>query len=192
MVKKNYFEDLHKYGITASMRLGMSDEDYKKVVKMVESGQAKSVMDVFINNSEKTPESPVDIDVDVNNGSENSEENAPESDGEKLSSLSMPNNLQSGISHALAEAERPVMEEVPDEVLDSPSSSEFFNYEVTKSDKLAKAHTEAFWSVLEGIDPLCKGVKRRIRLTRDKKVIYTTAKKYSVEGFLALAFNYTV
>jgi DNA polymerase-1 len=192
MVKKNYFEDLHKYGITASMRLGMSDEDYKKVVKMVESGQAKSVMDVFINNSEKTPESPVDVDVDVNNGSENSEENAPESDGEKLSSLSMPNNPQSGISHALAEAERPVMEEVPDEVLDSPSSSEFFNYEVTKSDKLAKAHTEAFWSVLEGIDPLCKGVKRRIRLTRDKKVIYTTAKKYSVEGFLALAFNYTV
>ena len=190
MVKKNYFEDLHKYGINASMRMGMSDEDYKKVVKMVDSGQANSVMDAFIDNSEKSTETTIDIDTNINN--ENLKENPPESEEEKLSSVPMQNNTQSGISHTLSETERPLMEEVPDELLDSHSPSEFFNYEVTKSDKLAKAHTEAFWSVLEGIDPLCKGVKRRIRLTRDKKVIYTTAKKYSVEGFLALAFNYTV
>ena len=190
MVKKNYFEDLHKYGINASMRMGMSDEDYKKVVKMVDSGQANSVMDAFIDKSEKSTETTIDIDTNINN--ENLKENPPESEEEKLSSVPMQNNTQSGISHTLSETERPLMEEVPDELLDSHSPSEFFNYEVTKSDKLAKAHTEAFWSVLEGIDHLCKGVKRRIRLTRDKKVIYTTEKKYSVEGFLALAFNYTV
>lgn len=70
---------------------------------------------------------------------------------------------------------------------------EFFNFEVQKTDSLAKAQADMIWQVLEGVDHYCKyGVKKRIRLTKSNKVVYTTSSYYSVEAFLALAFNYSI
>lgn len=69
---------------------------------------------------------------------------------------------------------------------------EYFNYEVQKTDAVAKSHTELIWVILQSIDGNCTGVKKRIRLTRRKEVIHTTTEAYSVEGFIALAYNYAI
>jgi DNA polymerase-1 len=193
MVKKNYFQDLRDYGINAAMRLGMSDEDYNLVVKKVKSGEAKSVKDVFDNMSLNSSENYGENDENIKNSPKNLENNTPKTEQEKLSSTSMPNAIDLGTSQGAAE--RPALESVPELSQESKltnSPSEYYTYEVTKTDSLAKAHTDAIWAVLEGIDPICTGIKKRIRLTRSKKVIFVTEKKYSVEGFLALAFNYTI
>lgn len=90
--------------------------------------------------------------------------------------------------------DRPILGDTPtstEPVTETPG--EFFNYEVQKTDPVSRAQANLAWSVLEGIGPHCtSGVKKRIRLTKDKKVIYTTSKAYSVEGFLALAYNYSI
>jgi hypothetical protein len=78
----------------------------------------------------------------------------------------------------------------PSAAPDSHSSSEFYNYEVQNKGELAELHTDMTWCILRKMDEHMTGPRKRIRLTRDKKVIYTTPVAYSVDGFLALAYNY--
>lgn len=72
------------------------------------------------------------------------------------------------------------------------STSEYFGYEVAKSDAIAKAHADVIWCVLESMEAYVTGPRKRIRLTKGGKIIHTTSKAYSVDGFIALARNYEI
>jgi hypothetical protein len=149
MVKKNYFSDL-KYGITASMRLNMTEDQYKDYMKAVKDGKNPDINDFFVNNP---PGTEVDTDKDVIIEEKKSSEIPSKTQELLLSSSSMLTQGTNAIS-AVDNSERPELPSVPEQPdLKASSPSEFLTYEVTKTDALAKAHADAIWEVLEGIDP---------------------------------------
>jgi len=178
MVPKNYFEDLHRYNMPASIRMGLSPEQYKEITAVIEERGVEKAEEVF---QQMLPLL-----------GEKSENISPQDEKEKLSYNTMSD--QNPIEQETKEDSSVTKE--PSENIDTGnstlSSSEFFTFEVSKTDTLAKAHADAIWAVLDGVDSLCTGPKKRIRLSRHKKIIHTTNKKYSIDGFLALAFNYTI
>ena len=68
-------------------------------------------------------------------------------------------------------------------------ASPFFDYEVQKSDEVAKKQTDLIWALLEHLESknLVTGKKKRIRLIRDSVVVHKTFADYSVDGFVVLA-----
>jgi len=162
LVEYDYFKDLEK-GITASVRLGMvGGEEPEHKPENVQTPETAS---------------------------------APDPDSVKEESAADAAKGQENMEAEKIETERPVLGDVPpsgEPVAETPG--EFFNYEVQKTDSVSRAHADMAWAVLGGIEPYCckNGIKKRIRLTKDKKVVYTTDKAYSVEGFLALAYNYSI
>lgn len=175
MVPNNYFEDIHKYNMPTSVRLGLSPEQYKEITDMINEKGIEKADEIY------QQVLPLLI--------EKSEKSSPQNEEEKLSYDPMSNQNS---SLKKIEKETSAAGESSEKVDLVNSSSEFFTFEVSKTDTLAKAHADAIWAVLDGIDSMCTGPRKRIRLSRDKKIIHTTNKKYSIDGFLALAFNYTI
>ena len=174
MVKKNYFEDLRE-GITAAVRLGMEkspeETPSKKAPEAIPESERATTLER--GNYETEMETPIPVTIDGNKTSKNTIESSLESQGQLLP-------LSSDTEEVF-------------EAMSVDKSSSFYSYEVSKSDKTARALTDTIWTALEGIDHLCNPeAKKRIRLTRNKEVLYTTEKAFSVEGFLSLAYMLSI
>ena len=70
----------------------------------------------------------------------------------------------------------------------------FFDYQVCKTDEIAKRQTDAIWATLNFLNTqgCVRGPKKRIRLIKDGVVVHKTTDPFSVDGFLALAANYFI
>ena len=73
-------------------------------------------------------------------------------------------------------------------------SSPFFDYQVCKTDEIAKRQTDAVWATLHFLNTqgCVRGPTKRIRLIKDGVVVHKTNDSFSVDGFLALAANYFI
>ena len=73
-------------------------------------------------------------------------------------------------------------------------SSPFFDYEVCKTDEIAKRQTDTVWAVLDNMNKkgYARGPRKRIRLIKDNVVVHKTMDECSVDAFLALALNYLI
>ena len=177
-VHRNYFDDL-KLGITASISTGLSDDEYTALKKEIKENGPDAL--------EK---------YKTMNFSNSKVESGPEffeSKKEKDSDISKTEEVNTTEKKSILEnVKHESSPEPSQEQIDAYGKSKFYNFEVCKSDLVAKTQTNMIWDVLKSTDPYCKGVKKYINLTKDKKVLYTSDQPYSIEGFINLAYCFGV
>lgn len=79
-------------------------------------------------------------------------------------------------------------------LLSNLPDSPFYDYQVSKTDAVAKRQTDTIWAVLDIMNNkgYSAGPRKRIRLIKDNMVVHKTLEEYSVDGFIALALNYII
>lgn len=87
----------------------------------------------------------------------------------------------------------PAVTDTPAEVDQEKKDSPFYDYKVKKSDWVAKKQADLIWVVLAAADQYSTGPKKRIRLLNaEGELLYVSASKLSVDGFVAMAINYDI
>lgn len=86
--------------------------------------------------------------------------------------------------------ERKIVDENYVGMQDNPLKNDYLSYTVMKTDKVAKTQADSIWATLDTMEQYASGPKKAIRLISNdgkKRILYTTTKRYPVDGFLAMA-----
>ena len=92
----------------------------------------------------------------------------------------------------MLESQRPKEDGIT--LFQNDDASPYFDYEVQKTDSIARCQTDSIWAVLEAMNKnnYRNGICKRIRLIRNGVVVHKTLQEYSLDGFIVLALYFQV